>query len=167
MFKEIVVFWLRIFWFGEETESKFFSSSWQSEPPSPRSSSPSSALAAAVNGMSKAAIFKDLGPESASMTSGNFFEALTTSEFYKNTKVVYNLHNFCFFLMCFTFLFFNKNWWHSLSSKHTGTRHRRVISLGSIPCSAEIQLLLDHASVAFKVQNEEHSCSWFGWRDDW
>ncbi|KAL9438987.1 hypothetical protein AB3S75_024615 [Citrus x aurantiifolia] len=59
----------------------------QSEPPSPRSSSPSSALAAAVNGMSKAAIFKDLGPESASMTSGNFFEALTTSEFYKNTKV--------------------------------------------------------------------------------
>lgn len=59
----------------------------QSEPPSPRSSSPGSALAAAVNGMSKGALFKDLGPESASMTSGNFFEALTTSEFYKNTKV--------------------------------------------------------------------------------
>lgn len=30
----------------------------------------------------------DLGPESAAKTSGNFFEALTNSEFYKNTKVV-------------------------------------------------------------------------------
>lgn len=38
--------------------------------------------------MSKAAALGDLGPESASITAGNFFEALTTSEFYKNTKVV-------------------------------------------------------------------------------
>ncbi|KAJ4712566.1 SNF1-related protein kinase regulatory subunit gamma 1 [Melia azedarach] len=59
----------------------------QSEPPSPRSPNSGSAFAAAVNGMSKAAALGDLGPESASITAGNFFEALTTSEFYKNTKV--------------------------------------------------------------------------------
>lgn len=29
-----------------------------------------------------------LGPEDASIISGDFFEALTTSEFYKKTKVV-------------------------------------------------------------------------------
>lgn len=30
-----------------------------------------------------------LGPDSAAPTSGNFFEALTASEFYKNTKVLF------------------------------------------------------------------------------
>ncbi|XP_039069392.1 SNF1-related protein kinase regulatory subunit gamma-1-like isoform X2 [Hibiscus syriacus] len=61
----------------------------QSEPSSPRSpSSPSGAESAlAANGMASAAGLEALGPESASITSGDFFEALTSSEFYKNTKV--------------------------------------------------------------------------------
>ncbi|OMO71678.1 Cystathionine beta-synthase, core [Corchorus olitorius] len=61
----------------------------QSEPPSPRSpSSPTGAeFAIAANGMTAAAGLGTLGPEDAAMTSGNFFEALTSSEFYKNTKV--------------------------------------------------------------------------------
>lgn len=32
--------------------------------------------------------FEFLGPESAASTNGNFFEALTSSDFYKNTKVL-------------------------------------------------------------------------------
>ncbi|KAK8604638.1 hypothetical protein V6N13_099570 [Hibiscus sabdariffa] len=61
----------------------------QSEPSSPRSpSSPSGAESAiAANGMASAAGLGALGPEGASITSGDFFEALTSSEFYKNTKV--------------------------------------------------------------------------------
>ncbi|XP_022738764.1 SNF1-related protein kinase regulatory subunit gamma-1 [Durio zibethinus] len=61
----------------------------QSEPPSPRSpSSPSGTdFAVAANGMTSAAGLGTLGPEDAAITSGNFFEALTSSEFYKNTKV--------------------------------------------------------------------------------
>ena len=67
-----------------------FSTFLQSEPPSPRSpSSPSGAdFAIAANGMTSAAGLGTLGPEDASVTSGDFFEALTSSEFYKNTKVV-------------------------------------------------------------------------------
>ncbi|XP_050258236.1 SNF1-related protein kinase regulatory subunit gamma-1 [Quercus robur] len=57
----------------------------QSEPPSPRSPSSATALAAATNGVN--AEFEFLGPESAASTNGNFFEALTSSDFYKNTKV--------------------------------------------------------------------------------
>ncbi|MBA0621334.1 hypothetical protein Godav_006971 [Gossypium davidsonii] len=62
----------------------------QSEPSSPRSpSSPNGAeFAIAANGMVSAAGLGALGPEDASITSGDFFEALTSSEFYKNTKVV-------------------------------------------------------------------------------
>ncbi|KAK9277931.1 hypothetical protein L1049_027488 [Liquidambar formosana] len=37
--------------------------------------------------MTSAAGLGDLSPESAAATSGSFFEALTSSEFYKNTKV--------------------------------------------------------------------------------
>lgn len=61
----------------------------QSEPSSPRSpSSPNGAeFAIAANGMVSAAGLGALGPEDASITSGDFFEALTSSEFYKNTKV--------------------------------------------------------------------------------
>lgn len=59
----------------------------QSEPPSPRSTTPGSALEVAVNRVTNAAGFGILGPEDAQATSGNFFEALTSSEFYKNTKV--------------------------------------------------------------------------------
>ncbi|KAK8604035.1 hypothetical protein V6N13_096498 [Hibiscus sabdariffa] len=61
----------------------------QSEPSSPRSpSSPSGAESAiAANGMASVAGLGALGPEGASITSGDFFEALTSSEFYKNTKV--------------------------------------------------------------------------------
>ncbi|TXG51288.1 hypothetical protein EZV62_023812 [Acer yangbiense] len=59
----------------------------QSEPPSPRSPSYGKAIDAAINGITKAAGLGNLGPEDAAMTSGNFFEALTTSDFYKNTKV--------------------------------------------------------------------------------
>ncbi|KAG7954256.1 hypothetical protein I3843_11G007900 [Carya illinoinensis] len=60
----------------------------QSEPPSPRSPlSPASgtALAAATNGLNPE--LGCLGPESAATTPGNFFEALTSSDLYKNTKV--------------------------------------------------------------------------------
>ncbi|XP_010555543.1 PREDICTED: SNF1-related protein kinase regulatory subunit gamma-1-like [Tarenaya hassleriana] len=61
----------------------------QSEPPSPRSqaSRTGAALAVAANGVTNAAGLIALGPEDASVTSGNFFEDLTSSEFYKNTKV--------------------------------------------------------------------------------
>ncbi|XP_050223115.1 SNF1-related protein kinase regulatory subunit gamma-1 [Mercurialis annua] len=59
----------------------------QSEPPSPRSRSTGTALAVAANGLSNAAGLGTLGPEDASATCGNFFEALTSSVFYKNTKV--------------------------------------------------------------------------------
>ncbi|KAJ6760909.1 hypothetical protein OIU79_025702 [Salix purpurea] len=59
----------------------------QSEPPSPRSTTQESALEVAVNRATNAASFGILGPEDAQATSGNFFEALTSSEFYKNTKV--------------------------------------------------------------------------------
>uniref|UniRef100_A0A6M2EWJ7 CBS domain-containing protein n=1 Tax=Populus davidiana TaxID=266767 RepID=A0A6M2EWJ7_9ROSI len=59
----------------------------QSEPPSPRSPTSESALEAAVNRVTNAASLGTLGPEDAAATSGNFFEALTSSEFYKNTKV--------------------------------------------------------------------------------
>ncbi|MBA0559581.1 hypothetical protein Golob_016536 [Gossypium lobatum] len=62
----------------------------QSEPPSPRSpSSPSGTyFAVSINGMTSAVGLGTLGPEDASITSGDFFEALTSSKFYKNTKVV-------------------------------------------------------------------------------
>jgi len=59
----------------------------QSEPPSPKSTTPGSALEVAVNRVTNAAGFGILGPEDAQATCGNFFEALTSSEFYKNTKV--------------------------------------------------------------------------------
>ncbi|KAJ6375384.1 hypothetical protein OIU77_000377 [Salix suchowensis] len=59
----------------------------QSEPPSPRSQNSGTALEAAVNRVTNAASLGTLGPEDAAATSGNFFEALTSSEFYKNTKV--------------------------------------------------------------------------------
>ncbi|KAF2311498.1 hypothetical protein GH714_024384 [Hevea brasiliensis] len=59
----------------------------KSEAPSPRSQSFDTALAVAANGLTNAAGLGTLGPEDASATSGNFFEALTSSEFYKNMKV--------------------------------------------------------------------------------
>ncbi|GLT54145.1 hypothetical protein SLA2020_273700 [Shorea laevis] len=57
----------------------------QSEPPSPRTPTSATAFAAAANGVNGEIGF--LGPESAAATSGNFFEALTSSHLYKNTKV--------------------------------------------------------------------------------
>ncbi|KAK9926655.1 hypothetical protein M0R45_023871 [Rubus argutus] len=67
----------------------------QSEPPSPRTpnspTSPSSAtaIAAAANGLKglDLAGLLENGSDFAATTSGNFFEALTSSEFYKNTRV--------------------------------------------------------------------------------
>ncbi|CAK9148688.1 unnamed protein product [Ilex paraguariensis] len=44
------------------------------------------AVAAAANGLSSPR-FRSLHPESPTATSGNFFETLTSSDFYKNTKV--------------------------------------------------------------------------------
>uniref|UniRef100_A0A5B6Z8I0 CBS domain-containing protein n=1 Tax=Davidia involucrata TaxID=16924 RepID=A0A5B6Z8I0_DAVIN len=43
--------------------------------------------AAAANGVSSPTKLRNLGSESAAITSGNFFEDLTSSDFYKNTKV--------------------------------------------------------------------------------
>ncbi|WKA07911.1 hypothetical protein VitviT2T_025682 [Vitis vinifera] len=45
------------------------------------------AVAAAANGMNSPRRLKNLGFEPAEPTPGSFFEALTSSEFYKNTKV--------------------------------------------------------------------------------
>ncbi|KAL9314011.1 hypothetical protein ACSQ67_019463 [Phaseolus vulgaris] len=59
----------------------------QSEPTSPRSPSSGSAIAAAVDGITSAFEHEALGLESAMTTSGNFFEDLTSSQLYKNTKV--------------------------------------------------------------------------------
>ncbi|KAG5039666.1 hypothetical protein JHK85_012142 [Glycine max] len=61
----------------------------QSEPTSPRCpSTPSSAraIAAAANGAAFALELEALGLGSAATTAGNFFEDLTSSELYKNTK---------------------------------------------------------------------------------
>lgn len=65
----------------------FFFCLGQSEPPSPRSPASRTAVALAVNGVTNASGIGSLGPEDAAATSGNFFEALTSSEFYKKTKV--------------------------------------------------------------------------------
>ncbi|CAJ1975041.1 unnamed protein product [Sphenostylis stenocarpa] len=58
----------------------------QSEPTSPRSPSSGTTIVAAVNGTS-AFEHEASGLESAMTTSGNFFEDLTSSQLYKNTKV--------------------------------------------------------------------------------
>ncbi|KAJ7956054.1 SNF1-related protein kinase regulatory subunit gamma-1 [Quillaja saponaria] len=59
----------------------------QSEPPSPRSPSSATAFAVAANGLTSTFDLALLGSESAATTPGSFFEALTSSEFYKNTQV--------------------------------------------------------------------------------
>jgi CBS domain-containing protein len=59
----------------------------QSEPPSPRSPSSGTAFAIAANGLTNAVGLGNLGPEDAAMTSGNFFEELTSSNLYKTTTV--------------------------------------------------------------------------------
>ncbi|CAN0905986.1 SNF1-related protein kinase regulatory subunit gamma-1 [Linum grandiflorum] len=59
----------------------------QSEPPSPRSPNSGTSAALKVNGLTNAAGVGILGPEDAQATSGDFFEDLTSSEFYKNMKV--------------------------------------------------------------------------------
>lgn len=46
------------------------------------------AVAAAVNGVSSPRKRGNLSPRSAAIISGTFFEALTSSDFYKNTKVI-------------------------------------------------------------------------------
>ena len=69
-------------------ENGIFLYFFQSEPPSPKSQNSGTALEAAVNRVTNAASLGTLGPEDAAATSGNFFEALTSSEFYKNTKVM-------------------------------------------------------------------------------
>ncbi|THG10872.1 hypothetical protein TEA_025807 [Camellia sinensis var. sinensis] len=48
---------------------------------------PAVAAAAAANGMSSPRKFGNLSPRSAAIISGKFFETLTSSDFYKNTKV--------------------------------------------------------------------------------
>ena len=45
------------------------------------------AVAAAVNGVSSPRKLRNLSPRSAAIISGKFFEALTSSDFYKNMKV--------------------------------------------------------------------------------
>ncbi|XP_027902389.1 SNF1-related protein kinase regulatory subunit gamma-1-like isoform X1 [Vigna unguiculata] len=60
----------------------------QSDPTSPRSPSSGSAISAAVNGITSAFEHEASGLESAMTTSGNFFEDLTSSQLYKDTKVV-------------------------------------------------------------------------------
>lgn len=47
------------------------------------------ALAAAAAEVAYAVRKIDLGTETAAPTSGTFFESLTSSEFYRNTKVVF------------------------------------------------------------------------------
>ncbi|XP_031373824.1 SNF1-related protein kinase regulatory subunit gamma-1 isoform X2 [Punica granatum] len=59
---------------------------YQSEPPSPRSPKSGTAFALAANGVTSA-VGLNLGPETAAATPGSFFEALISSEIYKNTKV--------------------------------------------------------------------------------
>ncbi|KAG6587414.1 SNF1-related protein kinase regulatory subunit gamma-1 [Cucurbita argyrosperma subsp. argyrosperma] len=59
----------------------------QSEPPSPRSPSDGSAVAAAASGVISPVEQQVLGSESAAATSGSFFECLTSSELYKSTQV--------------------------------------------------------------------------------
>ncbi|KAL3716733.1 hypothetical protein ACJRO7_008339 [Eucalyptus globulus] len=59
----------------------------QSEPPSPRSPRSGASFALAANGVTSASGLGNLGPEPAAETSGSFFEDLTTSELYNNTKV--------------------------------------------------------------------------------
>ncbi|MBA0847703.1 hypothetical protein Goshw_021793 [Gossypium schwendimanii] len=61
----------------------------QSEPPSPTNHLPTGAESAVApaNGMASSAELRTLGSEDASITAGDFFEALTSSEFYKKTKV--------------------------------------------------------------------------------
>ncbi|CAL0330091.1 unnamed protein product [Lupinus luteus] len=62
----------------------------QSEPSTPKSPSTptsASAIAAAANGIAFALELEALGLGSAATTSGDFFEDLTSSELYKNTKV--------------------------------------------------------------------------------
>lgn len=59
----------------------------QSEPSSPRSPSSGSAISAAANSVTSFLELGVLSLDSAATTSGSFFEALTASEFYKNTKV--------------------------------------------------------------------------------
>ncbi|KAJ6875784.1 SNF1-related protein kinase regulatory subunit gamma-1-like [Populus alba x Populus x berolinensis] len=71
----------------EDAVIRYLNRKSTSEPPSPRSTTPGSALEVAVSRVTNAAGFGILGPEDAQATSGNFFEALTSSEFYKNTKV--------------------------------------------------------------------------------
>ena len=43
-------------------------------------------------------------------------------------------------------------------SSLAGSRHIRIVSLGSVPRFAEKQLFLDDASAAFQLQNEECPC---------
>ncbi|KAI4319034.1 hypothetical protein MLD38_032683 [Melastoma candidum] len=61
---------------------------YQSEPPSPRSPRSGTAFALAANGVTSASGIGTLGPEPAAPISGSFFEELTSSEMYKNTKVL-------------------------------------------------------------------------------
>ncbi|KAF7838175.1 SNF1-related protein kinase regulatory subunit gamma-1-like [Senna tora] len=64
---------------------KMYCKKMHSEPPSPRSSSNGCAIAA--NGLTCTLERGGLGLGSAATTSGNFFEDLTSSKLYKNTKV--------------------------------------------------------------------------------
>lgn len=76
-----VVFFSTVF----QSDNKYC---WQSEPTSPRSPTSGAAIEAAVNGTTSSLDHEALGLESAAATSGNFFEDLTSSQLYKNTKVV-------------------------------------------------------------------------------
>lgn len=48
------------------------------------------AVAAAVSGVSSPRKLGNLSPRSAAIISGKFFEALTSSDFYRNTKVLFS-----------------------------------------------------------------------------
>lgn len=53
--------------------------------------------AAAANGMGSPR-YRSSNPFSVASTSGNFFESLTSSEFYKNTKVTLKLTKIFFYI---------------------------------------------------------------------
>ena len=123
------------------------------------------AVAAAANGMSSPR-YRSLHPESPTATSGDFFETLTSSDFYKNTKVVFpsylklNLSaiiDYNVVLKAFGVIL-RETFLLALTDDFAGWRHIRVIPLGSISCPAKIELFLDNAFAAIQVQDEECSC---------
>lgn len=105
------------------------------------------------------------GPDAAASMGGSFFESLTSSDFYKNTKVYFQFDRLIlnYHLTSYSTL--------SLSVRHlrlcTGWRHLRIIPLGTVSCLAEVRYIPNHALAAFQIPNEKPPCGWPGWRKNW